>query len=206
MLKRTKGRMLLTLLVITGMAGTLNSTSLSSKERKNAVSMLKESKSGLLSEVNDLSIRQFNFISSSGSSIKNYMYRVTWTEKKLWETIENVMKQPTNPEKRMDIQYTDEELVKMAEKGKPNSCQANKTKPASLPWKSMKEATVIFKNLRNEHIKYMKISTEDLRNHVVPVEQGWADCYQLILMAAAENNYYLQLIQDIKHDPRFPKQ
>ena len=41
MLKRTMGRSLLTLLVITGLAGTINDSSLSQKERKFGVNMFK---------------------------------------------------------------------------------------------------------------------------------------------------------------------
>ena len=42
MLKRTKGRILLTMLVITGLAGTVKNTTLTSQERKFAISQLKK--------------------------------------------------------------------------------------------------------------------------------------------------------------------
>jgi hypothetical protein len=44
MLKRTKGCILLTTLVITGLAGTVKNSALTSQERKFAVSQLKESR------------------------------------------------------------------------------------------------------------------------------------------------------------------
>ena len=54
MLKRTKGRILLTTLVITGLAGTVKNTTLSNQERKFAVSQLKETKTDLLRSIRGL--------------------------------------------------------------------------------------------------------------------------------------------------------
>ena len=44
MLKRTKGRILLTMLVVTGLAGTVNNSTLSNKERKFVIIQLKDTK------------------------------------------------------------------------------------------------------------------------------------------------------------------
>ena len=48
MLKRTKGLLLLSLLVITGLAGALNDTAISSKERKLSASLMKDTKNDLI--------------------------------------------------------------------------------------------------------------------------------------------------------------
>jgi hypothetical protein len=61
MLKRTKGRLLLTLLVITGLAGTLKDASISKKERKSAVSLMKDTKSDVINSVKGLSDAKLNF-------------------------------------------------------------------------------------------------------------------------------------------------
>jgi len=44
MLKRTKGLLLIALLVITGLAGTLKDSTISQKERKSAINLAKEVK------------------------------------------------------------------------------------------------------------------------------------------------------------------
>ena len=73
MLKRTKGRLLLTLLVITGLAGTLKDTSLSHKERKSAMTLMKDSKTAALKSIKGLSEAQLNFKSSTDHcSIKEW--------------------------------------------------------------------------------------------------------------------------------------
>jgi hypothetical protein len=58
MLKRTMGRSLLTLLVITGLAGTINDLSLSKTERKTAISLMKDTKAEVMKSVKGLSEAQ----------------------------------------------------------------------------------------------------------------------------------------------------
>ncbi len=206
MLKRTKGRLLITLLVVTGLAGTLNNNSVSQQERKYAVSLLKDSKTSLLEEVKDLSVKQLNHRSpSSQLSIKNCLIQMALTEKKLWETISTAMLQPANPEKRADIELTDEKLIQLTEQGEIGTLSTNTFKQANTPIKTAEEATTSFKALRNDHIKYMKSSTEDLRNHVVLTPAGWLDCYQFILLISASTNHCVRLIEDLKTQPGFPK-
>ena len=48
MLKRTTGRFLITLLVITGLAGTVNDNTLSKTERKYAMSLMKDTYKGAI--------------------------------------------------------------------------------------------------------------------------------------------------------------
>ena len=114
MLKRTKGCLLLALLVITGLAGTMNDNFLSYKERKSAINLMKESKDEVLKSVKGLSEVQLNFKSAPGElSIKECAYHIAFSEKKLWGMIQVAMKAPSNPEKRSAIKMTDEQLIKM---------------------------------------------------------------------------------------------
>ena len=94
MLKRTKGRLLITLLVITGLAGTLNDTALSKQERKVAVNHLKDTKADLLKSVKGLSDAQLNFKSTPDKwSVKECVYHITLTENALWQMFEATMKE-----------------------------------------------------------------------------------------------------------------
>lgn len=127
------------------------------------------------------------------------------TEKKIWETISNAMQQPANPEKRANIELTDEKLIQLTEQGEIATLSTNTFKQANTPIKTAEEATTSFKALRNDHIKYMKSSTEDLRNHVVLTPAGWLDCYQLILLISASTNHCVTLIENLKAQPGFLK-
>src|SRR5687767_3368529 len=114
MLKRTFGRLLLGLLVITGLAGTIEDNSISKKERKHVLTMMKTSKDEALSSVRNLSEAQLNFKSTSEEwSVKECIYHIAASEKTLWSLFENTMKSPANPEKRIEIKITDEQFVHM---------------------------------------------------------------------------------------------
>lgn len=201
------GRSLLTLLVITGLAGTINDNSLSKVERKSAISLMKETKADALKSVRGLSEAQLNFKAAADKwSVKECMYHIAISEKNLWDMMEATMKAPANPEKRSEIKTTDEQLVKMMEDRSFKVKTVSAFEPVNTPYKSLDEAIDAFKSRRAEHIKYMKSTTEDMRNHVVQMPFGWLDCYQLSLMMASHSNRHTQQINEVKADPAFPKQ
>jgi hypothetical protein len=205
MLKRTKGRLLLTLLVITGLAGTLKDTSISEKERKTATGLLKDTKTDMLKSVKGLSEAQLDFKASADHwSVKECTYHIAISEKNLWNMLETNMKMAPNPEKRSEIKMTDEQLIKALEDRSNKVKTSEPFEPKNTPYKSLDEALNAFKAMRADHIKYMKSTTEDLRNHVVQMPFGWLDCYQLCLMMAAHSNRHTQQINEVKADPNFP--
>ena len=207
MLKRTKGRLLLTLLVITGLAGTLNTISLTKKERKSAVSIMKDTKADVFKSVKGLSEAQLNFKAAPDHwSVKECVYHIAISEKNLWDMMEAAMKAPANPEKRSEIKMNDEQLIKMMEDRSFKVKTQEAFEPKNTPYKSLDEALDAFKTRRAEHIKYMKSTTEDLRNHVAQMPFGMLDCYQLCLMMASHSNRHTQQINEVKADPNFPKQ
>ena len=207
MLKRTKGRLLLTLLVVTGLAGAVNNTSLSSKERKTAINLMKDTKADALKSVKGLSKAQLNFkVTPDRWSVKEYIYHIAISEKNLWDVMEAAMKAPLNPEKRSEIKMTDEQLIKMMEDPGFKVKTAEAFEPKNTPYKTLDEAINAFKTRRAEHIKYMKSTTEDMRNHVIQMPFGYLDCYQLCLMIASHSNMHIQQINEVKEDPDFPKQ
>ncbi len=206
MLKRTKGRLLLSLLVITGLAGTINDTSLSKQERKFAVNYYKETKNDLLGSVKGLSEKQLNFKPAADRwSVKETFYHITMAEKGLWELFESNMKAPATPEKRVDIKLTDEQIIPMITDRSKKAKAPEQIQPDKSPWKSMDEVTSAFKSVRSDHLKYVKTTTEDLRNHVIPLSFGSLDGYQFVLFVAAHTSRHTQQIKEIKADPNFPK-
>ena len=206
MLKRTKGRLLIALLVVTGLAGTIHSDSISQKERKFALKEMKETKNEVLKSIKGLSDKQLNFRSAPDHwSVQECINHIALSENNLWHLLEGTMKAPANPEKRTEIKVTDEQFVNMM-KDRTNKVKTQEAfEPKNAPWKSLDEAIKDFKDKRNDHIKYMKSTTEDLRNHVVQLPFGWIDCYQLYLMIGAHSNRHTQQIDEVKADPNFPK-
>lgn len=206
MLKRTKGLLLLTLLVITGLAGTLKDSTISEKERKSAISFMKDTKADLAKSIKGLTDAQLNYKAAPDRwSVQECVYHIAVAEKNLWKILESSMKSPATPEKRSEIKITDDDLIKGIED------RGNKVKiftsfePVNAPYKSLSEALNDFKNYRASHVKYLKSTTEDLRNHVVQMPFGYIDCYQLCLMIASYSDRHTQQINAVKADTGFPK-
>lgn len=202
MLKRTKGRLLLTLLVITGFAGTLNTTSLTKQERKIVVNHLKDNKADVLKSIRGLSNKQLNFRPSPGQwSIREHIYHLSLAEAGFWDMLETSMKKPAEPERRAEINVADENITEAVVNDK--GCDA-RFDPARAKWKSVNEALSVFKSARSQHLKYVKTTTEDLRNHFIQLPSGLIDCYQFILFISQHNERHLQEIEEIMIDPGFP--
>ena len=205
MLKRTIGRSLLALLVITGLAGTLDDNSLSKKERKYAINLMKDSKEQALQSVKNLSEAQLNYKPAADKwSVQDCMMHIAASEKGIWSMLESAMKGPANPEKRTEIKVTDEQFVQMLQNRTAKYKTSEGLEPQNTGYNSLPEAMEDFVKQRMEHIKYLKNSTGDMRNHVVQMPFGWIDCYQLGLMVAAHSNRHVQQINEVKADPGFP--
>ena len=206
MLKRTLGRALLILLVVTGLAGIENDTAPSKQERKTAVSLLKETRADVLNTIKGLSETQLNFKASPEKwSVKECMYHIAISEKNLWAIMEGAMKSQANPEKRAEIKITDEQLIEMMEDRSSKVKTVESFEPKSTPYQYLDDAVNAFKVMRADHIKYMKSTTEDMRNHVVQMTFGWLDCYQLCLMIASHSNRHMQQMKEVIADTDFPK-
>ena len=200
------GRLLITLLVVTGLAGTVNDSSISKKERKASMALMKDTKAEVIKSVKDLSDAQLNFKASPDKwSVKECVYHIAISEKNLWSFFEGTMKAPANPEKRSEVKMTDEQIVKIIEDRSTKVKTMESFEPKNTPFQSLDEALADFKTKRADHQKYMKSSTEDMRNHVVQMPFGWIDCYQMTLFISAHTNRHTQQINEVKAGPGFPQ-
>jgi uncharacterized damage-inducible protein DinB len=205
MIKRTMGRSLITLLVITGLAGTINDNSLSKKERKFGISLLKETRDDAINAAKELSETQLNYKTAPERwSVKECLFHIAAAEKLLWTMFEGAMKAPANPEKRSEIKVTDEQVVKMIEDRTVKAQAPEPIQPKNTGFTSLDAALEDFKKSRGEHIKYLKNSTEDLRNHVIQMPFGYIDGYQFMLFMAAHSNRHTQQMNEVKANPGFP--
>ncbi len=206
MLKRTKGRILLTMLVITGLAGTVNNSTLSNQERKFAIGQLKDTRTELFASVKGLTENQFNFKPSVEKwSIKECLNHINLTETEVWDKLDAAMKEPATPEKRLELQISDEYVLKVIAELRTDhmTTEPSPTNKIGLP--STSEAFSAFKSTRAEHLKYVKTTTGDLRNHFIQLPIGWVDCYQAIIFMAGHCNKHILQIKEVLNDPGFPK-
>jgi hypothetical protein len=200
MLKRTKGYVLLALLVVTGLASQVSHTTLSSKERRFLVQHLKETKTGVVRSVKGLSQEQLHFKPAEGSlSIQECMEQLALLEDSLWTVATTTLQQPSSQSQRKAITVTDAVLLQKESK----KVLATETVPAR--WPSTTAALEHFKSQRQKTIKYVKTTTADVRSHVTQLPLGTLDAYQVVLLMSAQAASYTQQIETIKAHPAFPK-
>ena len=204
--RKTYNYLLLLFIVISGLAGTPTDDVLSKKERKFAADHMKNTKSDLQDAVKGLSEAQLDYkISADKWSVKECVYHIAISEKNLWAMLEASMKGGPTPEKKKDLKVTDEQIIKMMEDRTFKVKTAPPFEPQNTPYKSFEEAMNDFKTTRAAHIKYIKATSEDLRNHFVQMPFGMLDCYQLCLMVSAHTNRHTQQLNEVKADAGFPK-
>ena len=198
MLKRTKGYILLALLVVTGLASQVTNTTLSSKERRFLVQHLKDTKTDFLRSVKGLSKEQLHFKpAASALSIKECMEQLAQIEDSLWAVASVALQQP--PDQHKAPTPTDAAVLHLENK----KGVALKAQPAR--WPSAKAALEHFKNQRQKTITYVRTTTEDVRSHVTQLPLGSLDAYQVFLLMSAHTADYTQQIEIIKAHPAFPK-
>lgn len=204
--RKTYNYLLLLFLVFSGLAGTPTDDVLSKKERKFAADHMKNTKMALHEAVKGLSSAQLNYRTSADKwSVQECVYHIAISEKNLWAMLETSMKSPATPEKKKDLKVTDEQVVKMIQ-DRTNKVKTFPTfEPQNTPYKSLEEAINDFKTTRAAHIKYIKATSEDLRNHFVQMPFGLLDCYQLCLMISSHTNRHIQQLTEVKADTGFPK-
>ena len=204
--RKTYNYLLLLFIVFSGLAGTPTSDVLSKKERKFAGDHMKNTKADLQEAVKGLNPEQRSYkISPDKWSVQECVYHIAVSEKNLWTMLEASMKAPATPEKKKDLKFTDEQVITMIEDRTNKRKTFGSFEPQNTPYQSLDEAMNDFKTTRTAHIKYIKATSEDLRNHFVQMSFGMLDCCQLCLMISAHTNRHTQQLNEVKMDAGYPK-
>jgi hypothetical protein len=178
----------------------------SKKERKSAAKFLSETKKGAEDAVKGLSEAQLKFKPAPDSwGVEECMKHIAITEQMLWGMLEANLKQPATPEKRSEIKWTDEDVIKNIEDRTTKVKTMDPMKPENTPYKSASEALESFRQNRDKLADYIKNTNVDLRNHVLTMPFGSIDAYQFILFISAHTNRHTQQINEVKANPGFPK-
>ena len=192
--------------ILLGFSFTTANEGVTKKEKDLAIKFLTETQEGVLDAVKNLSDSQLRFKPAPDKwGVEDCLKHIAATEIGLWQLTEGNIKQTANPEKRADIKWTDEDVMKNIEN------RTNKVKtfapfePQNTSYKTTAEAIASFKENRAKLIGYIKNTDADLRNHVATLPVGSFDCYQMILFIGAHSNRHMQQINEVKADPNFPK-
>lgn len=195
MLKRTKGYVLLILLVVTGLASQVAHKTLSGKERSSLVHALKTSKSNLLHSIKGLTRAQLTFKPSRNApNIKQCLAQLTAVQDSLWAVTQTALAQKPRP--ALQSTLSDMDILKSWQQQPLPVTAVNKTVAALAD---------DFTEKSNSIIKYVKTTTEDVRRHTTTTPAGNLDAYQLMLAISAQTTYYTNEIEKIKAAPGFPQ-
>ena len=204
--RKTYNYLLLLFIVFSGLAGTPTNDVLSKKERKFAAEHMKNTKVELQDAIKGLSAAQLTYKTSADKwSVQECVYHIAISEKTLWTMLETSMNAGPTPEKKKDLKVTDEQVIKMTEDRTNKVKTFSALEPQNTPYKSLDEAINDFKTTRAAHIKYIKATSEDLRNHFVQMRFGLLDCYQLTLLISAHTDRHVQQLNEVKTAAGFPK-
>ncbi|MBT1686286.1 DinB family protein [Dawidia soli] len=178
---------------------------LTEAERKYALDLLQGTKEDLLKKVKGLTAEQLNFKADATSwSIAECVEHITLAESQLFEFAQSGLKEPADPSKRSEIKTKDEELVQMVA-DRSQKRQAQETMKPSGKFGSFEATLAEFKTQRDNHIKYIKTTSDDLRNHYNDFPFGKLDTYQTILLMAAHSRRHTAQVQEVLNNPTFPK-
>jgi hypothetical protein len=204
--RKTYNYLLLLFIVFSGLAGTPTDDVLSKKERKFAAEQMKSTKAELQDAIKGLNPVQLTYkVSADKWSVQECVYHIAISEKTLWTMLETSMKAGPTPEKKKDLKVTDEQVIKMTEDRTNKVKTFSPLEPQNTPYKSLDEALNDFKTTRVAHIKYIKATSEDLRNHFVQMPFGMLDCYQLCLLISSHTDRHVQQLNEVKANAGFPK-
>ncbi|MCW3073574.1 MAG: hypothetical protein JWP69_643 [Flaviaesturariibacter sp.] len=184
MLKRTRGYVLLTLLVLTGFAGQVSNKTITNKERQTLVANLKASKQALLLSLEEVTASQLTFKPSIASeSILQKIQILNAAQLSLLETVQTTIRQPDDQKCFAWVQD-----IQIGKTSKPDT------------------ETLLdeVKAVQSKLIKYAKTTTEDIHGHPIEIEGRTVDSYQALLLLPQLAQKCVKEIEELKKNPRFP--
>lgn len=179
---------------------------LTKKEKRFALDYLQQTKVDLENTIKGLSEDQLNFKPADDRwSIKGCLQHIAAAESGLWQWCEGTIKAPATPEKRAEVKFTDDQIIKMITDRSVKATAPAEMQPDKSPFATAIDALNAFNEARGKLMKYVKSTKEDLRNHIAQAPMGAVDAYQLILFIGGHSNRHTQQIAEVMADPNFPK-
>jgi hypothetical protein len=186
---------------------TATDTPISKKDKKSALSYLKETRQRLIKNVKGLSDAQLNWKATDSSwSIANCIEHIAISEKNLFDWTMGSLKEPANPARRSEIKQTDEGIIKIIT-DRSFKAQAPEGFKPSGQFGNGQEALKVFIERRDNTVNYIKTTPDDLRNHFVAHPfLGTIDMYQMLMFMTGHTLRHTLQVEEIKANAGFPKQ
>lgn len=201
------GTLLLTAIMLSAFSILPSRTSTHIDEREFLVNQFLQTRDQLLKSLEGLTDAQLKFKPAADRwSINECLEHIITVEKGLYDMEQKLVKAPPNPEKRKEITSTDEDVIKRMN----DRSQKAKAPEFAVPkgvYPTTAAAIQAFTDQRNQIIEALKVTQDDLRNHVI-IDPNLPpmDAYQFLLLIANHSARHTQQINEVKTDPAYPKQ
>lgn len=175
-------------------------------ERSFALNYFDETLAALQADVSGLSTAQLHFKPTTEAwSISQCLEHIVLTENMIFGMVKENMAKPANPERRAEIQFSDEQILSMIV-DRSEKYKAPEMLLATGKYDDAEAALQDLTSQRAEIIAFINSTpTDELRNHVADSPSGASDAYQSLLFLAGHTARHTLQIAEIKADANFPK-
>ena len=188
-------------------ASAAQSKPLTAEERETALKSLQATNDGFLKAISGLSEKQWKFKPAPDRwSIAEVSEHIAVSESTIFGILQSkFMAGPPTPEKRAEVKMTDDQILQMVP-DRSHKAQAPEFLKPTGRWATRDELAKSFQDSRKSTMDYVKITEDDLRDHFGPHPAfGTLDGYQWILLISAHSERHTKQIEEVKADPKFPK-
>lgn len=181
-------------------------TTLTAKERSEAISYFVEAQKNLEKEIKGLSEAQLNWKpADSVWSVANCVEHIAISEKNIFDWAMSTLKEPADPTKRAEVKNTDDAIKAMVSSRERKVKTQEAFKPTGQ-FGNTAQTLAVFLERRTANSNYIKTTQDDLRNHYSQSPVGLMDAYQILLFMNAHTKRHTDQIIEVKSHPAFPKQ
>lgn len=181
-------------------------TGISDAERKMTSEHLMQTKERLLGLIDGLSESQLNFKATPVSwSIAECVEHLTISENMFDGMLQGALKTPANPAMRDSVKMTDDALLRIITSREQKVKTHEPFKPSGK-FGSHEETLETFVAKRKEHIKYVKKTKDDLRNHYGQLPFGTIDGLQILLFMSGHTERHVAQMEEVMANTDFPEE
>lgn len=200
------GMLLFTAIMLSAFSILPSRTSIRIDEREFLVNQFQQTRDQLLKSLEGLTDAQLKFKPAQDRwSINECLEHIILAEKGMYDMEQKLVKEAPNPEKRKEITATDEDIIKRMN-DRSHKAKAPEFAIPKGTYATTAEEIQAFTDQRNRIIEEIKVTQDDLRNHVlITPNMPPVDAYQFLLMMANHSARHTQQIEEIKTDPAYPK-
>jgi len=184
----------------------LTKTGLSDAEREMAVNELTKTKDRLTSTIEGLSDEQLNFKPTPESwSVAECVEHLAISEGMIGGMLQGALQTPADASKRDSVQIADEKLMAMIS-SRDQKVKTGEAFEPSGKFGSHEETVKAFTDKRGEHIKYVKTTEDDLRNHYGQLPFGTIDGLQILLFMSGHTERHVKQMEEVMAHADFPEE